>query len=200
MRTAMKKVPGAPPNSRHPFFWIALICGATVFALYVFACSMVLQYGALGRVFGWSYITKSDGCYVNYVGTADDLQIGDRVLAINGDTTIGAVNPLRILRDIPPDGAYTVSVLRGTSEHEYQFNLPLVRNPQNLVYIFPKLLVNIAFYVVGFLLGLLKPQQRVAQIACLASLADAILFLGLALGPLSFSLFQGYELAIDLFL
>ena len=196
----MKNVPAKQSNSRHSFFWIALICGATVFALYVFAGSMIFQYGALGRAFGWSYVTKADGCYVNYVGTADDLQIGDRVLAISGDTTTGSVNPLRILRDIPPDGSYTIRVLRGTSEHEYQFNLPLVRNPQNLVHILPKLLVSIAFFVVGFLIGVLKPQQRVAQIACLASLANAILFLGLALGPLSFSLFHGYELAIDLFL
>jgi hypothetical protein len=197
---AMKNLPAKPANSRHPFFWIALVSGAIVSVLYVFAGSMIFQYGALGRGFGWSYATKADGCYVNYVGTAGDLQVGDRVLAINGDTSIGPVYPLRILRDIPPDGVYTVRVLRGTSEHEYQFTLPLVRNPQNFIYIFPKLLVSIAFYVVGFMIGVLKPRQRVAQIASLASLANAVLFLGLALGPLSLSLFHGYELAIDLFL
>ena len=196
----MKDLPAKPANSRHPFFWIAVVSGVMVLALYVFAGLMILEYGALGRAFGWSYATKADGCYVNYVGTADDLQIGDRVVAINGDTIIGPVNPLRILRDIPPDGSYAVRVLRGTSEHEYQFTLPLVRNPRNLVYIFPKVLVSIAFYVVGFMIGVLKPQQRVAQIACLASLANAILFLGLALGSLSLSLFHGYELAVDLFL
>jgi hypothetical protein len=197
---AMNDLSARPANGKHPFFWIALASGAGVFALYVFAGSMIFQYGGLGRAFGWSYLTKADGCYVNYVGTADDLQIGDRVVAINGDTNIGPVNPLRVLRDIPPDGSYTVRVLRGASEHEYQLRLPFVRNPRNLVYILPKLLVSVAFFVVGFLIGILKPQQRVAQIACLASLANAILFLGLALSPLSFSLFQGYELAIDLFL
>jgi len=196
----MKNLPAEPANSRHPFFWIAVVFGAIVLALFVFAGSMIFQYGSLGRGFGWSYATKADGCYVNYVGTAGDLQVGDRVLAINGDTSIGPVYPLRILRDIPPDGVYTVRVLRGASEHEYHFTLPLVRNPQNLIYVFPKLLVSIAFYVVGLMIGVLKPRQRVAQIASLASLANAVLFLGLALGPLSLSLFQGYELAIDLFL
>lgn len=141
----MKNSPVEPARSRHSFFWIALVCGAIVFLLYVFAGSVIVQYGTLGRAFGWSYVTKADGCYVNYVGTANDLQIGDRVLAINGDTAIGPVNPLRILRDVPPDGSYTVRILRGTSEHEYQFTLPLVRNPRNFVYIFPKLLVSIAF-------------------------------------------------------
>ena len=196
----MKNVPARPLNTRHPFYSVAVLFGATVFALYVFAGSMIFLYGGLGRGFGWSYVAKADGCYVNQVGTANDLHIGDRVLAINGDTAIGPVNPLRILRDLPPDGSYTVRVLRGTSEHEFQFTLPLVRNPRNFIYIFPKLLVSIAFYVVGFMIGVLKPQQRVAQIACVASLANAILFLGLALGPLSLSLFHGYELAIDLFL
>ncbi len=196
----MKNLPAKPANGRHPFFWIALTSGAIVLVLFVFAGSMIFQYGSLGRGFGWSYVTKADGCYVNYVGRAGDLQVGDRVLAIDGDTSIGPVYPLRILRDIPPDGVYTVRVLRGTSEHEYQFTLPLVRNPRNVIYIFPKLLVSIAFYVVGFLIGVLKPRQRVAQIASLASLANSVLFLGLALGPLSFSLFHGYELAIDLFL
>lgn len=196
----MKNSPVDPANSRYPFFWIALGCGLIVFLLYVFAGAMIVQYGTLGRAFGWSYVTKADGCYVNYVGTGDDLQIEDRVIAVNGDTAIGAVNPLRILRDLPPDAYYTVRILRGTSEHEYRFTLPLVHNPGNLIYIYPKLLVSIAFYAVGFLIGVLKPQERVAQIACLASLANAVLFLGLALSPLSLSLFQGYELAIDLFL
>jgi len=194
------KTPTKPANNRHPFFWIAVVFGAVVLVLYLFAGSMIYQYGALGRGFGWSYVTKTDGCYVNYIGKAGDLRIGDKVLAINGETVISAVNPLRVLRDIPPDGTYSIRVLRGASEYEYQFSLPLVRNPQNLIYIFPKLIVSVAFFVVGLLIGVLKPQQRVAQIACLASLANAILFLGLALGALSLSLFQGYELAVDLFL
>ena len=196
----MKNLLPKPANGRHPFFSVALLCGAFVFGLYVFAGLMIFQYGSLGRGFGWSYVAKADGCYVNYSGTASDLRVGDRVLAINGETSISPVNPLRILREIPPDGVYTVRVLRGSAEYEYQFTLPLVRNPRSLIYIFPKLLVSIAFYIVGLLIGLLKPQQRVAQIACLASLANAVLFLGLALGPLSLSLFHGYELAIDLFL
>jgi hypothetical protein len=161
---------------------------------------MIARYGALGRAFGWSYVAKADGCYVNYVGKEVGLRVGDKVLAINGDTSVGQVYPLRILRDVPADGAYTVRVLRGSTEHEYQLTLPLIRNPGNLIYILPKVLVSIAFFVVGFLIGVLKPQQRVAQLACLSSMANAILFLGLALAPLSLSLFQGYELAIDLFL
>ena len=185
---------------RNPFFRVALLSGAIVFLLYVFAGWMIFQYGTLGRSFGWSYVAKADGCYVNYVGASTDLQVGDKVLAINGDSTIGPLYPLRILRDVPADGEYTVRILRGTSEHEYRFTLPLDRNPQNLIYIFPKLIVSIAFFVVGFLIGVLKPQHRVAQIACISSLANAVLFLGLALGPLSLSLFRGYELAIDLFL
>src|SRR4030095_7639571 len=182
---AMKNSPADAANSRYPFFWIALGCGLIVSLLYVFAGAMIVQYGTLGRAFGWSYVTKADGCYVNYVGTANDLEIEDRVIAIS------AVNPLRILRDLPPDAYYTVRILRGTSEHEYQFTLPLVHNPRNLIYIYPKLLVSIAFFAVGFLIGVLKPQERVAQIACLSSLANAVLFLGLALSPLSLSLFQG---------
>ena len=197
---ARKNSPTEASNSRHPFFWIALTGGTIVFLLYVFAGSMIIQYGTLGRAFGWSYVTKPDGCFVNYAGASSDLQIGDKVLAINDDTSIGRVYPLRILREIPPDGAYTVRVLRGTAEHEYQFTLPVEHNPRNLIYILPKLLVGIAFFVVGFLIGALKPQQRVAQIASLASLANSILFLGLALGPVSLSFLQGYQLAIDLFL
>jgi hypothetical protein len=199
-----------PINGKHPFFWIALSCGSAVLLLFLFAVMMIAQYGALGRAFGWSYVSKPDGCFVNYVGEAGGLQIGDKIIAINDDTSIGRVYPLRILREIPPDGEYTVRVLRTTldratsqsvtSEHDYVFTLSTVRNPRNLIYILPKLLVGIAFLVVGLLIGVLKPQQRVAQIASLASLANAILFLGLALGPISLSFLHGYQLAIDLFL
>jgi eukaryotic-like serine/threonine-protein kinase len=218
-----------PANNKHPFFWIALTIGAVVFLLYIFGATVIIQYGSLGRGFGWSYVTKSDGCFVNYaaapnvsvaqsngtqsnqaipnnstsndsIGTVDWLQVGDKVIAINNDTNIGRVYPLRILRELPPDGAYTVRVLRGTTEHEYRLTLPLERNPKNLIYIVPKLLVSIAFFVVGLLIGVLKPEQRVAQLACVSSLAIAFLFLGIALGPTSLSFLHGFPLAIDLFL
>src|ERR1700752_2274344 len=88
-----------PADRKHPFFWVALGFGTIVLLLYVFAVAMIIQYGSLGRGFGWSYVTKSDGCYVNYVGapgdstrTGDRLQVGDKVLAINDDTTIGSVH------------------------------------------------------------------------------------------------------------
>jgi hypothetical protein len=178
-----------------------------ILLLYVFAGAVLIQYGALGRGFGWSYVTKSEGCFVNYVGASDDsagttdrLQVGDKVLAINGDTSIGRVYPLRILREIPPDGTYTVRVLRGTSEHEYRLTLSVERNPKNLIYIVPKILVSLAFFVVGLLIGVLKPQERVAQLASVSSLANAFLFLGIAIGPTSLSFLHGYQLAIDLFL
>jgi hypothetical protein len=195
-----------PANRKHPFFWVALGFGTVVLLLYVFAGAMLIQYGSLGRGFGWSYVTKPDGCYVNYVGASDSagtgskLQVGDKVLAINDDTTIGRVYPLRILREVPPDGTYTVRVLRGASEYEYSFTLSVDHNSKNLIYILPKLIVGIAFFVVGFLIGILKPEQRVAQIASVSSLANAILFLGIAIGPTSLSFLHGYQLAIDLFL
>jgi len=212
-----------PANSKHPFFWIALIIGAVVFLFYIFGATVLIPYGALGRGFGWSYVTKSDGCFVNYaaapnvavaqskaipndstsndsIGVVDWLQVGDKVLAINDDPRIGRVYPLRILREIPPDGTYTVRVLRGTTEHEYRLSLPLESNPKNFIYIVPKLLVSIAFFVVGLLIGVLKPEQRVAQLACVASLANAFLFLGIAIGPTGLSFLHGVPLAIDLFL
>ncbi|MFY9554071.1 MAG: protein kinase [Blastocatellia bacterium] len=200
MKMSVKKLGSTDSSGGHPFFWIAVLLGAVLFALYGFAGSMIFQYGSLGRGFGWSYVTKTDGCYVNQVSTADGLQIGDKVLSINGETKISAIHPLRILRDIPPNGSYTLRVLRGAHEQEYTLTLPLSQTPGNLVYILTKLTVSIAFFVVGFLIGVLKPDQRIAQIACLSSLANAVLFLGLALGHMSWSLFHGYELAVDLFL
>jgi hypothetical protein len=197
-----------PSNSKHPFFWIALLLGTVVLLLYVFGGAVIIQYGSLGRGFGWSYVTKSGGCYVNYAaqpsndsaGTGDWLQVGDKVLAINDDVSIGRVYPLRILREIPPDGTYTVRVLRGALEHEYRLTLPVERNPKNLIYILPKIIVSVAFFVVGLLIGVLKPQQRVAQLASVSSLANAFLFLGIAIGPTSLSFLHGYQLAIDLLL
>src|SRR5215471_9758024 len=90
-----------PSNSKHPFFWIALLLGAVVFLLYIYGGAVIVQYGALGRGFGWSYVTRADGCIVNYVavgagpaGEDGGLQVGDKVLAINNDSIIGSVYPL----------------------------------------------------------------------------------------------------------
>ena len=196
-----------PADRKHPFFWVAVGFGTVVLLLYVFAGAMIIEYGSLGRGFGWSYVTKSDGCYVNYVGASgnsdgrtDRLQVGDKVLAINDDSIIGSVYPLRILREIPPDGAYTVRILRGTSEHDYSFTLSLEHDPKNFIYILPKLVVGIAFFVVGFLIGVLKPEQRIAQIASVSSMANAILFLSIAIGPTILTFPHGFQLAIGLFM
>src|ERR1700694_4515798 len=104
------------------FRWLALLLGAAVLCLYVFASIVVVHWGPVTSEPGWTSSRSQGNWYIRTVvsdGPAGaKLQPGDRILAMNGDPRFGQIDPLLKLQFLSPDQAYSVRVLRGGSELE----------------------------------------------------------------------------------
>lgn len=189
---------------RHPFFWIALLVVVLLMGFYVFAGLMTFRYGTLTKDFGWEYSSKADNWYVSEVDpngvAAEKLQAGDRVIAINNDewiTRIGTDVNLHLKLDvIPAETAYTVRVERAGAQYEYELSAPLQRGFKNFARIIPLFLISILFWILAMLLGILKPEQRLAQIAFIAAANSSLATLAVALFPID-HFFQGIERFAD---
>lgn len=202
--TATTRVLIDPPAGKPLFFWIAVLLGAIVLGLYVFAGVMIVRHGNLAKDFGWRYVVRGQGVYVNEVNpqgaAAGKLQAGDQILAINNETRISPVAPSYILRRIPAGSIYTIRVQRGGTESLFELSLaPLTNDSRYFGPALSSLAVGIAFYFFAFLIGILRPGQRVAQLACLGTFAGAVISVNTALGPKS-GLFYGVEVVTYWFL
>jgi eukaryotic-like serine/threonine-protein kinase len=174
---------------KHPFFWVALLVGVLLLGFYVFAGLMIFRYGTLSKDFGWEYNSQGDKWYVSEVDpngvAADKLQAGDRIIAVNNDewiTRIGTDVNLHLKLDvIPAETAYTVRIERAAAQHEYELTARLQRGFKNFARMIPLFFVSALFWILAILLGTLKPDQRLAQIAFIASASSAFLILGASL-------------------
>lgn len=171
---------------KHPFFWIALFIGVLLLGFYVFAGLMIYRYGTLSKDFGWEYNSRGDRWYVSAVDpngvAANKLEPGDRIIAIDGDewiTRIGDDLNLHLKTEtLPAQTAYTIRVERGGTQQDYELSVPLRRGFGNFSRIVPMLIVSILFWILAMLLGVLKPDQRLAQIAFIAAAATSLQVLG----------------------
>ena len=188
------------PADKPVFFWVALLLGTAVLGLYVFGGMMIFRYGGLRKDFGWQSASRGQAVYVSEVdpqgAAAGKLHVGDRILAINDETRISSVSPVYLLREIPAGSVYTIRVQRGGNEVQLELNLPpLTNDPSYFGPALSRLAVSVVFYVLAMLIGILRPGERVAQLACLGSLSLAVLELETALRPRA-DLFHGAEALI----
>jgi eukaryotic-like serine/threonine-protein kinase len=102
-----------------------LAAAAMVFAVY---CAWALvHYGAHSRDFGWSYTNSAAGAHVTSVDPAGPaagvLKAGDRVLSIDGSSTLVEIVPALAVRSIRADGAYEIRIAAQDSKEERTLQL-----------------------------------------------------------------------------
>jgi hypothetical protein len=165
----------APVRGRPPFFWVVLVLGVLLSGLYPFAVHVLSRYGRWEWTYAWSWARDERGSRV--VRTAPDgpaagkLEVGDRVVAINGDRRV-STELWPHFAGIRPGDSYTVRVARGGEEREYTLALQtsLSRSLRDQV---AALLLSFSFYLMGLSIGLLRPEDRVARRAALTGLLSA---------------------------
>lgn len=185
------------------FFRCVLAIGVIVAGYYLFALVMIGRYGTLTKDFGWKATPQAAGVIVTEVDVtgpaAGKLQVKDRILTINGESRIQGGARDRAywlnLRNIIPEQPYRLTVARQSTEFEVQLETRLIRDFRNFIGIPCYLLVSLAFYSVGMLIGLSKPEDRVARLASMASLTMAAIPYFRVLEPLSI-FFQPLELGM----
>src|SRR5215472_304039 len=186
-------------TKRHSFFWLVLIFGTIILGLYVFAGTMILKYWGLSDDIGWDTAFEAGAWRVSRVDpkgpAAAKLQLGDRVDAIDGDKRVARVDPLLKVGLDVHGASYTAQVARGSEVRHFVLDVVHTRDPHYLEEMLYFLPASLAFYIIGFLVGLLKPADRVPQSMVIASLVTSVALLELIIRPLR-GLFHGSEVIL----
>jgi eukaryotic-like serine/threonine-protein kinase len=185
------------------FFWIAVLLGTVMLTLYLFAGVMIARYGTVTRDSGWKP-ERRDGQWlvaeVDPLGAAaGKLQAGDQILAINRDVRIARIDSPDVWSVTARQDAYSLEVKRGSEELHLELQPERRQNYRNLGGILSNLAASLGFYLVGLMLGLLKPEDRVTRRASLTLLAWASFTLFISLQQMV-ALFTFWERAVLLFI
>jgi eukaryotic-like serine/threonine-protein kinase len=151
---------------RPAFFWIALLICVVYAGLFAFTAYAAARYYGIEKVPGWS-VTRNDG-RAWYVSEVDDagpaeglIQVGDRLLAINGDDRRAVIGFFRWSFE---KGGQTYSVDLERNGERVSVELPMLLAPgQQLAPIFA--LVGLAFFICGAALALLRPHDPQVRLA-----------------------------------
>ena len=171
------------------FAWLAILLGAAVLGLYVFASVIVFRLGPQSREPGWTAVRAHSNWYVRTVDAdgpaAAKLQPNDRILAINGDVLFSQTDPALKLQYLASGQPYSIQIMRGGTQDEVRLDLPQRRDFSNVAWLLSLLIAGLAFYIVGVALGLLRPGSSVTRVGCIAALVTAVHIGGLILRPIA---------------
>jgi hypothetical protein len=162
-------------RSKPLYFWIALLVGVVMMGLYLFAGVMIAWYGTETRDFGWQPARRDGQWVVREVdpqgAAAGKLRAGDVILAINDDVRIARIDTSYVWPDVLRQDTYTLAIQRGPEQRRVELQMEVRHDYRNLGGILSNLAASLGFYVVGLLLGLFKPEERVTRFASLTLLA-----------------------------
>lgn len=143
-----------------------------------------MRYGTSVINLGWEERPENNGWVISYVdpqGPANGkLQLGDKLISINGDNRVSTAGSNIALNKIPvPESQteYTMVIMRDGQEQQLNLLLRRESKPSNLVLILSQVAVSLAFFTMAMLIGLLKHDQYNSRLAYLAFLLSSFEFL-----------------------
>lgn len=164
-------------NSKHPFFWITLALGTIVLGLNIYVAIRIINYGDIDP-FGWGSFCPSSECFVGRVDpdgpAAGKLEVGDKIIAINGDSRIkdglvvGNWGSTLNLKLSSIKNSYSIRIVRDFNEQEFVLVTSQKSKHQvleNTVFYLP---ICSVFIGIAMLIGMLKPKQKVTQVTVIA--------------------------------
>ncbi|MBZ5593614.1 MAG: protein kinase [Acidobacteriia bacterium] len=183
-------------------FWVLLAVDIIALGLYVFGGIQIHRYGMVTITMGWDATLEKNGWKVDRVDVpgpaATKLKPGDIVTAVDGKPAGGTLSV--DLESIPPGSSYVMRILRNGAEQDITLTRVIVPNALGAAGTFSYLLVSIAFFLTAVVVGFLKPDQRIAQLAWAALLTEALTLLKVVLiwyeeflPGLSFAVLQGLQ-------
>jgi tRNA A-37 threonylcarbamoyl transferase component Bud32 len=176
------------PRERGAFFWVAILVSSAMILLYGWGSILIIRHGAWTKDAGWSAAMRGGSWVVTRVDArgpaAGRLQVGDRVVAIDGDTRVGSLDPDWVPQLVAPERSYSLSIESAGASRTVSLSMPLHRSIENLYWMASLVLVGLTFLVVAAMLGMLKPRDRLARIGFVFGIAAALHMLGVSLVPL----------------
>src|SRR5262249_8023215 len=77
------------------------------------------------------------------------------------------------LERLAPGSLYSIRITRGARTFDYQFQANLKPDRNHLTSTIILLFVSLVWFSIGMVIGLLKPQEKLCQLASIASIASA---------------------------
>lgn len=167
-------------------FRIGVVVSSVVLAGYfVFTAVMIAKYGAYIRWFGWKSDFRQGMGVVTAVNdkgpVAEILAVGDRVLAINGDTRVQIVGSAPLLwweqGWAPRTTSYTLLVDRLGQEFEVDVTSAIFQDEKRWMWKVPILVSALVFWVVYTLIGWLRPGEWMPQLMVVTGFATVCVLL-----------------------
>jgi hypothetical protein len=144
---------------RPVFFWLVLLVCVVYAGLFAFTIYAVACYYGVEKAPGWSTRTDGRSWFVSDVddagAAAGRIQLGDRLLAINGDQRRAVIGWFQWAL-VDGGKTYRVDLDRRGERVSVELPMPLVPG-QRLTPIYA--LVGLAFFICGATLALLRPRS-----------------------------------------
>ncbi len=186
---------GANPvaNQRPPAFLAAMAALAVAIFFYAFTCVVALRYGSTDK-FGYRTRLTAGEQTVREVHAqspaAGRLEVGDRIVALNGDERFRRVDPYVLLQTLPEGQSYTLRVRRVANGQpaELEFTLTCTSYPTSSVtrweLTWTHLLRSLVCLAVAFFIIWMKPGERFSLVAFCAFLTIGVVEARVVLNPL----------------
>ena len=167
---------------RPVFFWLVLLICGLYAGLFVFTVYAVARYYGVEKAPGWRALADGRGWFVSDVDDAGPaagrIQLGDRLLAINGDQRCAVLGNSWFV-NVRGGDTYRVDLDRHGQRVSVDLLLPLAGGR----YLWPIFLVcSLAFFICGAALGLLRPQDSQVRFVSLLLMSVGSTALQEALG------------------
>src|SRR5215470_292326 len=152
---------------RSAFVWLVVFLCVLYAGLFAFTVYAVAKYYGVEKAPGWSCARteSNNGYFVTEIDEAGPaagrIQVGDRLLAINGDQRRAVVGTYQWIF-VEGRKTYRVDLDRRGERVSLELPMPLVPG-QRLTPIYA--LVGLAFFICGAALALLRPQDPQVRLA-----------------------------------
>lgn len=178
--------------NRHHFFWVTIFLSVALLIAYIIFGLTFYSQGLNEKDFGWQYVRDGNSYVISQVSPEfrDKLQVGDKILAINGDTSLAKTFDIidsisTIKRKLIPNSNYTIEISRNSEIHNFSLKSSLHRNYEKIGVFFTFLLSSWVFYACAILVGLAKPKERLTQKVTIALFSLAAFSLLIAIKTLN---------------
>jgi len=178
--------------NRHHFFWVTIFLSVALLIAYIIFGLTFYSQGLNEKDFGWQYVRDGNSYVISQVSPEfrDKLQVGDKILAINGDTSLAKTFDIidsifTIKRKLIPNSNYTIEISRNSETHNFSLKSSLHRNYEKIGVFFTFLLSSWVFYACAILVGLAKPKERLTQKVTIALFSLAAFSLLIAIKTLN---------------
>ena len=178
--------------NRHHFFWVTIFLSIALLIAYIIFGVTFFSQGLKEKDFGWEYVRDGNSYVISQVSAEfkDKLQVGDKILAINGDTSLAKTFDIidsvsTIKRKLIPSSNYTIDISRDSQKYSFSLKSGLKLNYEKIGIFFTFLLSSWVFYACAILVGIAKPREKLTQKVTLALFCNAAFSLLIAIKTLN---------------